>query len=134
MKLPHRVLNIYSATLGGLLRISGISALCFVIQACYGVPQSDFEQMKPRDLSMEGVVPSTEVQTVQCIVENTNDTLTAPANSDGSFRILNIPSGSRWGTLVFRNRNGNPVCSGTVELNPEGNTRFTLKNNLLHEE
>lgn len=51
-----------SGILKSTLRIGGLCSLAFMIEACYGTPQADFEHVPARDLDVSGKVSGSNGQ------------------------------------------------------------------------
>ena len=80
-----KLIKIKTATYRILLRIFGLMGLCFIIEACYGVPETDYASI---DVSgtVRNAADSSAVEgmEVRCIVSE-YDTLTDTTNAAGEY-------------------------------------------------
>lgn len=79
------LLRIKNKTYRILLRIFGLMGLCFLIEACYGVPQNDYASLDVggtvRNASNEQPIEGLEVQ----FINSSNDTFRDTSNSNGQY-------------------------------------------------
>jgi translation initiation factor IF-1 len=85
-----KIIKIKSATYRILLRIFGLMGLCFLIEACYGAPETDYASIDVSGTVRNAADSSgVEGMEVRCIVSE-YDTIKDTTNAEGKYLFNNI--------------------------------------------
>lgn len=115
-------LNIKSKFFSNILKIIGICSACVVIQACYGTPKADYEEMGT-NTDINGVLktekslspaPGTRVLLTN---SQNSDTLTAFTDNKGSFSFTNISVRKNPYLILVKDKNNQLIASENIQLN-----------------
>ncbi len=129
------IIKIKSNLLQFFLSALGLSSVCFIFEACYGVPMN-MSQIKLDEVAISGEVVDENtnlgITDIQVILESTYDYQSFVTDSTGSFDItLDLLNGEELRVRTFDNdgvQNGEyHDIDSFINYNVENNPNFELK-------
>jgi hypothetical protein len=93
------------------LKVLGVCGACFLIEACYGTPQSDYSDVKIKDVDVTGSLRSAEgtvLSNVPVLLTNGKfgDTINAVTDKNGAFVFRDIKGSKQKYHLIIKDRTG----------------------------
>ena len=129
------IIKIKSQLLRFFLSALGLSSVCFIFEACYGVPMN-MNQIKLDEVAISGEVVDQNtnmgISDIQVIIESTYDYKSFATDSSGSIDIsLDLLNGEELRVRTFDNdgvQNGEyHDIDSVINYNVENNPNFELK-------
>jgi len=107
-----------------MLKLAGLCSTAFVIEACYGTPQADYDDLPDRNVNLDFTITdktSTSSKTMLKLINKaTGDTTIAVDKGDGLFSFGKVKTSRNAYNLLIITQRGDAVTEKSEELKLSG--------------